>query len=159
MPRRCGSPAAPGCVPGCCSVEGHPDWCEDVRLESQTVYGCAFKPTDLDAMLRHHQLRADQGNGQGYNEVIVDPTDWSKTNVGVEAFYFVHHREEQTTGNEVVDAKGPKKRAGDGNQIFEEQARQAHMAFRAQYGSSMAVPLVRLVLEPEEGELAFTRVA
>ena len=150
MPRRCTNPPATGCVPGCCSVEGYPDWCEDVRLESQAVYGCAFKPTDLDAMLRHHELRANGGSGQGYNEVIIDPTVWTETNVGVEAFYFVYNPAENTA------AKKPG--SGGNNAAFEEQARQAHLAFHAKYGSTMAVPLVKLVLVPEEGEPVFTRV-
>ena len=74
------------------------------------------------------------GSGQGYNEVIIDPTIWTDTNVGVEAFYFA-----------VPD--------------FEEVARRAHTAFHDQYGSSMAVPLVRLNLHPAEGEPVFVRVA
>lgn len=54
-----------GCVAGCCDYEGRPNWCEDVSLESQSVYGCAFKPTDLKAMVRHHEKRV---SSTGYNE-------------------------------------------------------------------------------------------
>ena len=87
MSKRCDSAAPEGCVPGCCDQVGNPNWCDDVRLESQSVYQCAFRPTDLDAMLRHHEMRPGS-----YNEVIIDPGTWSATTV--EAFYFQGDGEE-----------------------------------------------------------------
>ena len=116
MPKRCHGQR--GCVPGCCDTNGEPNWCADVRLESQAVYQCAFRPEKLDAMLRHHELRRSQGK---YNEVILDPSGWSAETV--EAFFFV---------------------ARDGTS-GEEAARRVHGAFHARHPDA-AVPLVRLEL-------------
>ena len=119
-----------GCVAGCCDQWGYPNWCEDVRLESQTVYQCAFKADDLGAMLRHQTLRAE---GRHYNEVVVDTAHWDPMKSFV-AFYFV---------------EGAKQPALD-----------AHSKFHALYGidSVNAAPLVQLQLQPEPGQPYFVRV-
>ena len=130
MPKRCGPDAVDGCIPGCCDVSGKPNWCTDVRIDSQTVYQCAFRPSDLDAMMRHHEIRPGS-----YNEVIVDPTRWGASTT--QAFYFVQ-----------------------GASGAEDFARDVHRRFHEHYGlGTRSVPLVRLELQPPQGHPALTRVA
>lgn len=130
MAKKCGGKgASPDCVPGCFDVQGHANWCKDVRLESQDVYQCAFRTHDLDAMLRHHELRVGIVT---YNEVVIDPSDWSSESV--EAFFFV------------------KSATGDG----EHDARRIHGQFHARYPGA-AVPLIRIELR--NLDRPFVRVA
>ena len=135
MSKKCNG--ARGCVPGCSDQTGNTNWCQDVGLNSQSVYQCAFQPSDLGAMLGHHEIRASQG---AYNEVIVDPTSWNSENAAdhVESFFFV---------------KPPMGR-GD-----EDAARDVHRRFYERYGSTVMVPLVRLDLFAPPGTPVFVRVA
>ena len=77
MEKFCPPDAPPGCAPGCADTEGNPNWCAHdeawtISVSSQ-VWSCAFRPTDLEAMLRHHLFsRAHQ-----YNEVVVDTNSYA----------------------------------------------------------------------------------
>jgi len=130
-----------GCVAGCCDNDGWPHWCgPDLGLGSQTVYDCAFLPKDLDAMMRHHELRRDT---RQYNEVVVDLSSWDAVR-DVEAFYFV-----------------------DGYDLklglsHERWARDVHERFHRQYGSKswpgILAPLLHLSVSAADGAW-FRRVA
>lgn len=143
MTRQCTNDSPPGCEPGCCNNDGIPWWCEDVSIESQTIYGCAFRPRDMGMMLQHHELRPGS-----FNEVIVDPTAWSSDAVdppeAIEAFYFI--RDPPHQGRRLW------RKPRDG----EAKARDIHAKFHAKYPNA-AVPLVRLELQRSVGP--FTRVA
>ena len=140
MTRMCPPGAPQGCVPGCSNNQGQPDWCRDVRLESQSVYGCAFRPNDLEAMLRHHEMRPGS-----YNEVIVDHSGWRSDvpNPALEAIYFIS---EEDGGRSI--ARGEAERRG----------REIHAQYRTRFPDA-AVPLVRLKLGHGDLEKPFTRVA
>lgn len=154
MPKRCG-PEPPEtqrfsdgrtfteCVPGCCDISGNPNWCEDVSQNSQTIYQCAFRPEDLNAMLVHHEMRPGM-----YNEVIVDPTRWGADTT--EAFYFVRPKRSEfpMTKARQAEVEG-----------YESFAREVHKKFHEHYGQGTVAPLVALELQPEAGRPAFTRVA
>lgn len=142
LPKRCRRDSPPGCVPGCCDTKGNPDWCADVRSESQTVYQCAFWPKDLGAMLRHHEMRPGS-----YNEVMVDPSNWGAATT--QAFYFVKQK-----GRPLMTPERRQEVAG-----FEAMARSAHRRFHATYRHAVIAPLVQLELEPENGHPPFTRIA
>ena len=162
MTRRCHG--AWGCVPGCCSNEGYPSWCDDVRLESENVYGCAFRPKDLGAMMRHHEMRKGS-----YNEVIIDPRTWSHdgftnapTEIPITAFYFIKDPPPAAVDprfNNAMQKLGKgvgSRRLGRTPRDDEEQARTIHSKFHRIYPNS-EVPLLRLELE--HLERPFTRVA
>ena len=114
-----------------------------MSIESQTIYGCAFRPRDMGMMLQHHELRPGS-----FNEVIVDPTAWSSDAVdppeAIEAFYFI--RDPPHQGRRLW------RKPRDG----EAKARDIHAKFHAKYPNA-AVPLVRLELQRSVGP--FTRVA
>ena len=129
-----------GCVAGCCDQFGRPNWCgPDLSLASQTIYGCAFRPLDLEAMLRHHELRRD---ARQYNEVVVDLSSWDAER-SVEAFYYV----------DGFDAKR--------GLSHERWARDLHERFHQRYSSrnvDVLAPLLHFRVVDARGKW-FTRVA
>ena len=76
MTKFCPPSAPPDCAPGCSDADGNPNWCahEDAWAidPSSQVWNCAFRPEDLEAMLRHHL----DSRAQEYNEVVVDAARW-----------------------------------------------------------------------------------
>lgn len=141
MSKKCQFPPQTGCVPGCSDNGGNPNWCRDVRPQSEAVYQCAFKASDLGAMLVHHEQRPF-----AYNEVVVDPTSWTAANIRhyIEAFYFL---------------KPPPPTKGKVVQSDEVPARDLHRRFHERYGADVTVPLVRLELHPPPGRAPFVRIA
>lgn len=152
MTRQCAAGSPPGCVPGCCDIYGRNDWCVEVQLDSEHVYGCAFRPKDLGMMLQHHEMRSGS-----FNEVIIDPTSWvgdaPEPPDAIEAFFFIRDDEPPeplTTRNGRALLKKPR----DG----EKAARLVHGRFHQRYPNA-AVPLVRLDLARGHLGKPFTRVA
>ena len=116
MPKVCAANAPPDCVPGCSdATTGQPNWCEHREawnlLPSAQVWNCAFRPEDLEPMLRHHLgSRAFQ-----YNEVVVDPRSFTDNLPdSLLAFFFL--------------ASG-----GSSGGAGEEKAREAHRRFLRRY--------------------------
>ena len=77
MEKLCTPPAPTGCVPGCSAKgSGEPQWCAHAAAwstsQSAAIWDCAFRPTDLEAMLRHHAQRFEP------NEVVVDTSTWAR---------------------------------------------------------------------------------
>jgi hypothetical protein len=110
--KRCARSGAASCVPGCCSQDGLPNYCDNtdagVFLKERQ---CSFKPDTLIYMLQNQELRA-QGGHTSYNEVVVDPNRWrlnanSKwaTQGYMQAFVFIVDplaSPEQNAANEVA---------------------------------------------------------
>ena len=72
MSKFCGPGAPAACVPGCADrTTGEPAWCE---TGSVNIWDCAFRPTDVEVMLRHHRNE----RATAYNEVVVDPRNWEQ---------------------------------------------------------------------------------
>lgn len=164
MTRFCTPMSPKGCEPGCSNIDGGDAWCKDVALESETVYGCAFRPKDFGAMMQHHEMRPGS-----FNEVVVDPTSWSGDAPdppdAIEAFFFIRDPEAEAehafrigTGPNpyLVLSSGrrslARKKARDG----EDEARKIYGRFQRRYPHAR-VPLVRLELD--HLERPFTRVA
>ena len=137
MPKVCGDGAPEGCVPGCSSQDGtgQPAWCshDDAWQMSgpANIWNCAFRPEDLEAMLRHHRNeRRDQ-----YNEIVVGTESWkdSLPNIVMAIFWL---RSPYLTADQLWGG--------------EQQARGVHSAFRERYPGA-SVPLVSLDTTVEEG--------
>ena len=131
MNKFCPEGAPLDCAPGCANAEtGLPNWCEHDEAwnlrQSAQVWDCAFRPEDLEAMLRHHlDSRASQ-----YNEVVVDTRAYTDNlPASVLAFFFL--------------ASG---RGGES----EQKARAAHTRFRRRYPQTQAA-LVSLDLHQDNG--------
>ena len=77
MNKFCGGNSPPGCVSGCTAKDGtgRPAWCSHDTAWTFTnaarIWDCAFRPEDLEGMLRHHLGRSNE-----YNEVVIDTRSW-----------------------------------------------------------------------------------
>ena len=159
MRRVCAADSPPGCEPGCCDSYGRPNWCGDPASEGKEIYGCAFRPSDLNAMLRHHQLQAKPVA----NNVVIDPTSWvldshTTAPVAIEAFFFIRDPEAEAEHafRESFRPSPGRSLASKTPRDGEAKAREIHARFLRRYPST-PVPLLRLELN--QLERPFTRVA
>lgn len=130
MQKFCPPGAPTGCAPGCATETGEPNWCDHDEawspLTSAQVWSCAFRPDDLEAMLRHHRnSRASQ-----YNEVVVDTSSY-ETHLpnSLLAFFFL---------------------ASDRGGGSERKARDAQARFLRRYRGAMT-PVVSLDVDAADG--------
>ena len=123
MAKKCTDTSHPDCVPGCSHEHTQePNWCTvagvDPTDSSARLYDCAFRPGDLEVMLRHHQSAP-----YSYNEVVIGTNKWAeKLPDLIEAFFFV---------------------AGTDDPLNEPKARQVYSDFRKRYPAA-ATKLVQL---------------
>lgn len=130
MQKLCPPDAPSGCFPGCATELGEANWCahDDAWFfeASANIWNCAFRPADLEAMLRHHLLHRV---GQ-YNEVVVDTTSYARNLPGsLLAVFFLS----QSVG---------------GSGESEWKARDVHRRFHDRFPDAR-VPLVRLDVTSE----------
>jgi hypothetical protein len=95
--KTCSTPGvSPECIPGCWKAAGwswgnaqHPAlWCErpSNTLPRGRLYGCAWKPDNLEGMVQSHLERG----GGGHNEVVIDAHSWMEQLPGaIEALFFI----------------------------------------------------------------------
>ena len=138
MSKLCLPPAPPGCAPGCAENEaGFPKWCRYNEAWSDSgsaqIWDCAFRPSDLEAMLRHHLN--DGQRRLAYNEVVIDTRNWiAELPQTVMAIFWLIgddlDEHERTSG--------------------EARARDVHRRFRERFPGSQ-IPLLTLETSKEEG--------
>ena len=117
MAKQCTDASHPACVPGCSNEHTQdPNWCEvagvDPTDNGAHIYDCAFRPADLETMLKHHQSAP-----YTYNEVVISTDQWAeKLPDSIEAFFFV---------------------AGNDDPMNEPKARQVYAEFHKRYPAAM----------------------
>ena len=76
MQKFCPRGSPKGCAPGCATEDGEPNWCPHADAwsddPSAQVFECAFRPRDMEAMLRMHLHH----RSMSYNEVVVSTSQW-----------------------------------------------------------------------------------
>ena len=135
MQKFCPRGSPKGCAPGCATEDGEPNWCPHADAwsddPSAQVFECAFRPRDMEAMLRMHLHH----RSMSYNEVVVDTNSWTPNLPdSLLAVFFL----------------------ADGTADGDMKARDVWERFRRRYPGSNT-PLVRLDLNP--GTRAVTQVA
>lgn len=101
MPKVCPA-GAQGCVPGCADLDGEPNWCAHADAMSEDasadIWECAFRPSDLEGMLRHHL----NSGANAYNEVVIDTRSYdSNLPESVLAIFFLTDGESEWKAREV----------------------------------------------------------